>query len=138
MGYAVIFLAAALLPAASGISVEWDAAEGILRSTPTLQAHHPCLYLTVQLVTNPLVERKSPVHDNVFQSLQDLNASFARFSMWFPYPHVAVAELDPPSANSTSWDFKYMDPLVEDFMSATQVPFKQLHTPHPLRAAPLS
>jgi hypothetical protein len=53
---------------------------------------------TFQIVTNPLVSRQfSPVSKAIFDSIKQLNAEYARFAVWFPYPKIAVAELDPPS-----------------------------------------
>lgn len=37
---------------------------------------------------------------------------------WFPYPHKSVAELEAPKPTSTSWDFTYISPMLEDFMAA--------------------
>jgi hypothetical protein len=38
---------------------------------------------------------------------------------WLPYPRLAVAELEPPTASGTSWDFSVIDPMVKDFIDAT-------------------
>ena len=43
-----------------------------------------------------------------------------RYAFWFPYPKMAVAELRPPEVDQTFWDFKYMDPLVDDFLRASK------------------
>ena len=37
-----------------------------------------------------------------------------------PYPLLAVVELYQPSATATFWNFTFIDPLMEDFMQATQ------------------
>jgi hypothetical protein len=42
-----------------------------------------------------------------------------RFVPWYPYPRLAVAELSPPAAGNTSWDFSLIDPLTEDFFAVT-------------------
>ncbi|CAF1541147.1 unnamed protein product [Rotaria magnacalcarata] len=53
---------------------------------------------SLQVVTNPLATREfSPVHQQVFANLKQLNAEYTRYAVWFPYPKLAVAELDPPS-----------------------------------------
>jgi len=53
---------------------------------------------TLQVVANPLLLRQvSPIHEQVFSNLKQLNAEYARYAAWFPYPKMAVAELDPPS-----------------------------------------
>jgi hypothetical protein len=69
------------------IEVDWSAHDYNLHTIPTFQ-----------LVTNPLVSRQfSPVSKAIFDSIKQLNAEYARFAVWFPYPKIAVAELDPPS-----------------------------------------
>jgi len=69
------------------ITVNWITQDYLLHTTPTLQ-----------LVTNPLVSRQfSPVSKEIFANLKQLNAEYARYAVWFPYPKLAVAELDPPS-----------------------------------------
>ncbi|CAF1348508.1 unnamed protein product [Adineta steineri] len=69
------------------IEVSWTAHDYNLHTIPSLQ-----------LVTNPLVSRQfSPVSKEIFANLKQLNAEYARYAVWFPYPKLAVAELDPPS-----------------------------------------
>ena len=76
--------------------------------------------VTLQVVENPYLGRGSAIHDNAWKSLRDLGASAVRLALWYPYPRMSVAELSPPSANKTYWDFSYIDPLVEDFFSAQE------------------
>ena len=95
------------------ISVDWNSGSNggaplPLKTTPTLQ-----------VVVNPLLRSGSPIHDAAWRSLQGLGADYVRFVPWVPYPRLAVAELAPPTAHSTSWDFSLIDPLVADFMHAT-------------------
>ena len=69
------------------INVSWSTHDYDLHTIPTLQ-----------VVVNPLLDRHfSPVHDQIFASLKQLNAEYARYAAWFPYPKMSVAELDPPS-----------------------------------------
>ncbi len=69
------------------IEISWTAHDYNLHTTPTLQ-----------VVVNPLLDRHySPIHKQVFASLKNLNAEYTRYAAWFPYPKMAVAELDPPS-----------------------------------------
>jgi hypothetical protein len=69
------------------IDVSWSTHDYNLHTIPTLQ-----------VVTNPLLSRQfSPVHKQIFASLKQLNAQYIRYAVWFPYPKLAVAELDPPS-----------------------------------------
>ena len=46
---------------------------------------------------NPLVTRYSPIYNATYESLKNLNASFVRLQLWFPYPKFSVAQLNPPS-----------------------------------------
>jgi hypothetical protein len=71
--------------------------------------------ITLQVVSNPLLRPGSPIHDNAWRSLAELHPSLARLAFWYPYPHLGVAELSPPAAGQTHWDFSAMDPLVDDF-----------------------
>ena len=69
------------------IEVSWTIHDYDLHTVPTLQ-----------VVTNPLLSRQfSPVHTQIFNSLKQLNAEYTRYAAWYPYPKLAVAELDPPS-----------------------------------------
>lgn len=99
--------------AAVKISIDWTrgvegGAPAPLKTTPTLQ-----------VVVNPLLRPGSPIHGAAWRSLKDLGADDVRFVPWNPYPRLAVAELTPPTATTTSWDFTRIDPLVADFMQAT-------------------
>jgi hypothetical protein len=75
--------------------------------------------LTTHLWTAPPLRRGSPVHDRAFQALRDLDADLVRFLPWFTHPRVSVPELRPPSESESFWDFRLLDPFVEDFMAAT-------------------
>lgn len=74
---------------------------------------------TLQVVVNPLLRRGSVIHERVFQALHDLQPDDARYVPWRPYPRLGVAELQPPTTKTTSWDFSRLDPLFIDFMTAT-------------------
>ena len=91
------------------IAVKWDAERKPLKSTPTLQ-----------VVVNPKLERGSPIHDAAFASLKELGAEYVRYVPWHPYPRLAVAELEAPTATKTSWDFTKIDPMTLDFLNATE------------------
>ena len=75
---------------------------------------------TLQAVINPMLQRGSPIHDAALEALHKLGADYVRYAFWFPYPKMAVAELRPPEVDQTFWDFKYMDPLVDDFLRASK------------------
>ena len=91
------------------ITVDWTQLRTPLQTTPTLQ-----------VVVNPMLRRGSPIHDAAFQSLHNFGGDYVRYVPWLPYPKLAVAELGPPEAGKTSWDFSLIDPMTEDFISATQ------------------
>ncbi len=93
------------------VKTNWDKVEGVSKTTPTLQ-----------VVVNPLLRRGSPIHDQAFQALHNLQADYVRFVPWYPYPKLGVAELEAPANGHTSWDFSLIDPLVQDFMDNTMGP----------------
>jgi hypothetical protein len=76
--------------------------------------------VTLQVVENPFLRRGSAIHDNAWKSLRELGASDVRLAFWYPYPRMSVAELSPPTAHRTSWDFSFIDPVAEDFFSAQE------------------
>ena len=90
------------------LKVDWANTEP-LRTIPTLQ-----------VVVNPLLRRGSPIHDASFAALKLLGADDVRYAVWHPYPKLAVAELDPPTPQKTSWDFSLIDPMTLDFLHATE------------------
>ena len=91
------------------ITVDWNKPEGALRTTPTFQ-----------VVVMPPLERGSPIHDATFAAVKELGADYVRYVPWYPYPRLAVAELEPPQAGKTSWDFSKIDPITLDFLHATE------------------
>jgi hypothetical protein len=108
---ATVFLAGfseAQQPAAK-ITVHWDKVIRVSQTTPTLQ-----------VVVNPPLERGTPVHDNAFKALHDLQADYVRYVPWLPYPKLGVAELEPPQNGRSSWDFSAIDPMTIDFLEATK------------------
>ena len=105
---ALVVLSCQLLAAQSTVSVDWGMTISESKTTPTLQ-----------VVVNPMLLRNSPIHEGSFKALKNLKADYVRFVPWFPYPHMAVAELKPPTETATFWDFSHIDPVVEDLMNAT-------------------
>ncbi|KAJ7599853.1 glycoside hydrolase superfamily [Mycena floridula] len=82
----------------------------IIKTIPTLQA-----------VVNPDTIPNNPIGDKAFAALEVLAPQFPRFVPWYPYPRLVVAELEPPSTTSTSWNFTLIDPIVQFWMNATSV-----------------
>jgi hypothetical protein len=98
-----------LVAGAEKIDVQWNQVERISKTTPTLQ-----------VVVNPPLRRGSAIHDRVFSELKSLGADYVRYVPWVPYPRLAVAELEPPGPDKTSWDFSLIDPMTIDFFNATK------------------
>ena len=90
------------------VNVDWNKTILVSKSTATLQ-----------VVTNPMLNPGSPIHDGSFAALKALGADYVRYVPWLPYPKIAVAELEPPTKEKTSWDFTYIDPVTKDFLNAT-------------------
>ncbi len=91
------------------LKANWDKIVSVSRTTATLQ-----------VVVNPPMRRGMPIHDNVFKTLHDLKADYVRYVPWLPYPRLGVAELQPPEAGKTFWDFSLIDPMTIDFLEATK------------------
>jgi hypothetical protein len=112
-----LLLAVSLLPATRSVGQDqaiilkahWDKTVSVSHTTATLQ-----------VVVNPPLRRGSPIHDNVFMTLHDLKADYVRYVPWLPYPRLGIAELEPPTAGKTSWDFSLIDPMTIDFLEATK------------------
>src|SRR5579884_1409607 len=100
---------AAAQPRPASVKVDWDKTVIVSRTTPTLQ-----------VVVNPPLRRGSAIHDRAFAELHGLGADYVRFVPWLPYPRLGVAELDPPTSTRTFWDFSLIDPLMDDFLRATE------------------
>ncbi len=91
------------------VNVNWDKVERVSRTTPTYQ-----------IVESARLRPTSPIHDQVYRNLHDLGAELPQFQASFPFPKLAVAELEPPHDGKTFWDFTDMDPTVVDFLEATK------------------
>lgn len=91
------------------ITIDWKSVVSESKTTATLQ-----------LVENPMVRPGSPIHTNTFKALKELGADYVRYVPWFPYPKMAVAELQPPAGNKTFWDFTYLDSTMQAVMEATK------------------
>src|SRR5689334_10629895 len=91
------------------LEVNWSRQVMISKSTATLQ-----------VVVNPMLRKGSPIHDQSFIALQNLGCDYVRYVPWLPYPKLGVAELEPPTRDKTSWDFKLIDPMTTDFLNATK------------------
>lgn len=75
--------------------------------------------VTIEVCVEPPLRRGHPLHDRLFAALHGLGADYAHLQPYNIFPRLAVAELAPPAAGRTSWDFSVIDPIVADFMRAT-------------------
>ncbi|MFZ0747334.1 MAG: glycosyl hydrolase family 39 [Terracidiphilus sp.] len=91
------------------LKIDWDKTVVVSKSTPTLQ-----------VVVNPPLRPGQPLGEAAYKAVKDLGADYVRYVPWLPYPKLAVAELEPPTPQKTSWDFTLIDPMTKDFLNATQ------------------
>ena len=91
------------------ISIRWNRTVVISKTTPTLQ-----------VVVNPPLRPGQPLSAAAYRAVKELGADYVRYVPWLPYPRLAVAELEPPTKKSTSWDFSLIDPMTKDFLDATE------------------
>jgi hypothetical protein len=90
------------------LTVHWDKTQVVSRSTPTLQ-----------VVVNPPLRPGNPLSAASYKAVKDLGGDYVRYVPWLPYPKLAVAELEPPTVQKTSWNFTLIDPMMKDFLAAT-------------------
>ena len=96
-------------PITADVKVDWAEAPSVgkITTAPSLQ-----------VVAHAALMRDSPIHDRLFGFLRDLGASRVRYVPWLPTPRLSVAELDPPTATTTSWDFTLLDEQFLDVWNA--------------------
>jgi hypothetical protein len=104
-------LAASTAPAQQlpPLTIHWDKVTLVSKTTPTLQ-----------VVVNPPLRPGQPQGTAAYKALKGLGADYVRYVPWLPYPRLAVAELEPPTPQKTSWDFSLIDPMTRDFLAATE------------------
>ena len=90
------------------VTIEWNKPTLVSKSTPTFQ-----------VVVNPPLRPGQPLGIAAYKAVKELGADYVRYVPWLPYPRLAVAELEPPTAQKTSWDFSLIDPMTIDFLNAT-------------------
>jgi hypothetical protein len=91
------------------LSIQWDKTTVVSRSSPTLQ-----------VVVNPPLRHGDPLNVASYKAVKELGADYVRYVPWLPYPRLAVAELEPPTPQKTSWNFSLIDPMTKDFLAATE------------------
>jgi Glycosyl hydrolases family 39 len=92
-----------------GLNINWNKTTATLNTTATLQ-----------VVVNPPLQPGQPLGTAAFEAMRAMAPDYTRFQAWIPYPKLAVAELEPPTAQRTSWDFTLIDPIVKQFITATE------------------
>lgn len=90
------------------VDIHWDKVTAVSKTTPTLQ-----------VVVNPPLRPGEPLSAASYKAVKELGADDVRYVPWLPYPRLAVAELEPPTSQKTSWDFSLIDPMTKDFLVAT-------------------
>lgn len=90
------------------ISPQWNEVVGVLKT-----------YTGIQVCPEPPLRRGGPIHDKLFNALRDFKGDYDRLQPWLVYPKLAIAELKPPTDETTHWDFRLMDQIAEDFMRAS-------------------
>jgi hypothetical protein len=90
------------------LTIHWDKVTVVSNNTPTLQ-----------VVVNPPLRPGEPLGKAAYKAVKELGADYVRYVPWLPYPKLAVAELEPPTPQKTSWDFTLIDPMTKDFLAAT-------------------
>lgn len=91
------------------LKIHWDEVQRESKSVATLQ-----------VVVNSMLRKGAPIYKGSFKALRNLEAEYVRYAGWYPYPRLSVAELKPPNAEKTYWDFSLIDPIVLDFLEATK------------------
>jgi hypothetical protein len=91
------------------LTIHWDKTTVVSKSIPTLQ-----------VVVNPPLRHEDPLSEASYKAVKELGADYVRYVPWLPYPRLGVAELEPPTAQKTSWDFSHIDPMTKDFLAATE------------------
>jgi len=94
---------------ATQLTIHWEKAMVVSKSIPTLQ-----------VVVNPPLRPGEALSAASYDALKNLGADHVRYVPWLPYPSLAVAELEPPTAQKTFWDFSLIDPMTRDFLAATE------------------
>jgi hypothetical protein len=90
------------------LTIHWDKPTVVSKTTPTLQ-----------VVVNPPLRPGEALGVASYKAVKELGADYVRYVPWLPYPRLGVAELEPPTAQKTSWDFSVIDPMTKDFLAAT-------------------
>lgn len=99
------------LPSPLTVRVQWDNVTKVVTTAATVE---------VDIMPHLARVKEGGDFTGYYQTLQNLDAAFVRFSPWFAYPKVAVAELERPdcSTNRSTWNATLISSVVADFMAA--------------------
>jgi hypothetical protein len=89
------------------VDVHWDKVVRVSKTSPS-----------VLNLGDPKTKRGSALHDPVLNAIKELGADDVRYAPSNLYPRLSIAELEPPTRTSTSWDFSLIDPYTEDAFKA--------------------
>jgi hypothetical protein len=89
------------------VTVEWHK---VVRVSST--------YPSILYIATPKSARGSPLREPMLRAINELGADYVRYSPCNDYPHLTIAELQPPGKHSTSWDFSNVDPMTKDAINA--------------------
>jgi hypothetical protein len=107
----LFWLATFIAPAADApvinVDVKWDKPLRALKTSASI------LY-----IATPKTKRGSPLHDPMLNAVKELGSDDTRYAPCNLYPRLMIAELEPPTKTSTSWDFSLIDPYTEDAFAA--------------------
>ncbi|MDE3148423.1 MAG: glycosyl hydrolase family 39 [Acidobacteriota bacterium] len=91
------------------LTIHWNKVTVVSKTAPTLQ-----------VVVNPRLRPGEALGAAAYKAVKELGADYVRYVPWLPYPRLAVAELEPPNPQKTSWDFSLIDPMTKEFLAATE------------------
>ncbi len=113
------------------VEVKWDHVIRTSKTVPTL------LYIGTNITA-----RGTALHDPMLAAIKNLGADDVRYAPSNLLTRLSVAELEPPTKTSTSWDFSQIDPYTEDAFKAinghpvefglTTIPEWMFKTPKPV------
>jgi hypothetical protein len=111
-GYAVVWLpqlAHAEEPQLIPVNVDWGSVISTSKTTPS-----------VMLIPEPPIRKGGPYHEKAIAAIEGLGARFVKYNTYCAFPRRGVAELEPPTAGKTFWDFSQIDPDMIDILRATR------------------
>lgn len=75
---------------------------------------------TMMHMVHPVSRKGTPIHDRAIEAIKVLDAKYVRYMNWNPYPRLSIAALEPPTKETTSWDFSLIDAELIPYLEATR------------------